>query len=189
MVVAMKVDYHRLKQPAVVFSVLGLTTFLLILVFFLDRSHHTHRWIHLGRVFRSNRPRLAKPALIFFLAFFLENRTRSMDDWRNTLLPAVIPTLVFLGLIVHAARPGNSDCLRRHHGLHSVCRRSAVALSGLWLRSFDTARFYFLIFPVTLIAASASWPFLNPYSDPQRAGFHIIQSLIAVSTGGTPAWV
>ena len=23
-----------------------------------------------------------------------------MDDWRNTLLPAIVPTLVFLGLIV-----------------------------------------------------------------------------------------
>jgi cell division protein FtsW len=26
--------------------------------------------------------------------------------------------------------------------------------------------------------------FLNPYSDPQKTGFHIIQSMIAVSTGG-----
>ncbi len=38
--------------------------------------------------------------MILFLAFFLENRTKSMDDWRNTLIPAVIPTTVFLGLIV-----------------------------------------------------------------------------------------
>jgi cell division protein FtsW len=42
---------------------------------------------------------------------------------------------------------------------------------------------YFLIFRV-------SWrhdrilAFLNPYSDPQGKGFHMIQSLIAVSTGG-----
>jgi len=26
--------------------------------------------------------------------------------------------------------------------------------------------------------------FINPYSDPQGRGFHIIQSLIAVGTGG-----
>src|SRR6185437_8668900 len=43
---------------------------------------------------------IAKPALILFLAYFLESRTRLMDDWRNTLLPAVVPTVVFLGLIV-----------------------------------------------------------------------------------------
>ena len=43
---------------------------------------------------------MAKPALILFLAFFLESRTKSMKDWRNTVLPAVVPTLVFIALIV-----------------------------------------------------------------------------------------
>ena len=36
MVVAMKIDYRRYKNPAVVFSSLGLTTLMLISVFFLD---------------------------------------------------------------------------------------------------------------------------------------------------------
>jgi cell division protein FtsW (lipid II flippase) len=99
MVVAMKVDYKRLQHPALVFSFLGLTTLLLISVFFLDRAHGTHRWFHVGPV--SLQPsELAKPALILFLAWFLENKTKAMDDWRNTLIPAVVPTLVFLGLIV-----------------------------------------------------------------------------------------
>jgi len=88
MIVGMRVDYRRLKHPAVVFTVLGVTTLLLISVFFLDRSHNTHRWIHLGG-FSLQPSELAKPALILFLAYFLESRTKSMDDWRNTLLPAV----------------------------------------------------------------------------------------------------
>ena len=99
MIVAMKVDYHRYKNPAVVFSALGLTAFLLISVFFLDRSHNTHRWIHWAG-FSFQPSELAKPALILFLAFFLESRAKSMDDWRNTLLPAILPTMIFLGLIV-----------------------------------------------------------------------------------------
>src|SRR5579872_795064 len=99
MTVAMKVDYHRLKHPAVVFTVLGVTTSLLIGVFLLDRSHNTHRWIHWGG-FSFQPSELAKPALILFLAFFLESRARVMDDWRNTLLPAIVPTVIFLGLIV-----------------------------------------------------------------------------------------
>ena len=37
MAAAMKIDYRRYKHPAVVFSVLGVTTLLLISVFFLDR--------------------------------------------------------------------------------------------------------------------------------------------------------
>jgi len=86
MFVAMKVDYKRLKHPAMVFLLLGFTTLLLISVFFLDRTHGTHRWFRLGPV--SFQPsELAKPALILFLAWFLENKTKAMDDWRNTLLP------------------------------------------------------------------------------------------------------
>src|SRR2546430_3937526 len=99
MVVAMRVDYRRYKHPALVFSLMGVTTLLLISVFFLDRSHNTHRWIHWGG-FSLQPSELAKPVLILFLAYFLEDRARSMDDWRNTLLPAAVPVLVCLGLIV-----------------------------------------------------------------------------------------
>src|SRR3984893_13012637 len=99
MVVAMKLNYRRYKHPAVVFSLLGLTALMLILVFFLDRAHHTHRWIHWGPL--SLQPsEMAKPALILFLAFFLETRTKSMKDWRNAVLPAAVPTLIFIALIV-----------------------------------------------------------------------------------------
>src|SRR6201997_2740677 len=99
MVIAMKIDYKRLQHPALVFTSLGLTTLFLISVFFLDRAHGTHRWFRVGPI--SFQPsELAKPALILFLAWFLENKTKAMDDWRNTLLPAAAPTAVFLGLIV-----------------------------------------------------------------------------------------
>jgi cell division protein FtsW len=84
MVVAMRVDYRRYKHPALVFSLLGLTTLLLISVFFLDRSHNTHRWFRVG-AFSFQPSELAKPVLILFLAYFLEARTKTMDDWRNTL--------------------------------------------------------------------------------------------------------
>src|ERR1700730_8428421 len=99
MVVAMRVDYRRYKHPALVFSLMGFTTLLLISVFFLDRSHNTHRWIHWGG-FSLQPSELAKPVLILFLAYFLEGRTKTMDDWRNTLVPAAVPVIVFLGLIV-----------------------------------------------------------------------------------------
>jgi len=66
--------------------VIGDHTLLLISVFFLDRSHNTHRWIHAAVLVST--VELAKPVLILFLAYFLEGRVKTMDDWRNTLLPA-----------------------------------------------------------------------------------------------------
>src|ERR1700730_6465179 len=107
MVVATKVDYKRLQHPALVFLLLGFTTLLLISVFFLDRAHGTHRWFHVGPI--SLQPsELAKPALILFLAWLLENKTNAMDDWRNTLIPAVVPTAAFLGLTLAPPSPARA---------------------------------------------------------------------------------
>jgi len=181
MALAAKIDYKRYNHPAIVFSLLGLTTLMLIAVFFLDRAHNTHRWMHWGP-FSFQPSEMAKPALILFLAFFLENRTKSMKDWRNTLLPAVVPTLVFIGLIVFQPDLGTAIAC----AAITVC---VLFVAGMEMRYLGYAflgsllPLYFLIFHVAYRRARIL-AFLDPYSDPQGRGFHIIQSLIAVSTGG-----
>jgi cell division protein FtsW len=181
MVVTMRVDYRRYKHPALVFSLMGFTTLLLISVFFLDRSHNTHRWIHAGG-FSFQPSELAKPVLILFLAYFLDGRAKTIDDVRNTLLPAAAPVLVFLGLIVlepdlgtAIACAGIVACILYIAGMRMRYFAYAVAASLVPL--------YFLIFHVRFRRARIL-AFLNPYADSQKSGFHIIQSLIAVGTGG-----
>jgi len=199
MLVAMQVDYKRLQHPALVFTSLGLTTLFLISVFFLDRAHGTHRWFHLGPV--SFQPsEVAKPAIILFLAWFLANKRQEskssgassrlttrgsqldFDDWRNTLLPAIAPTVVFLSLIVFQPDLGTAIACA---GI-TAC---ILFVAGIRLRYFGYALLASL--PVLyLLISHVSYrrgrilAFLNPYADPQGYGFHIIQSLIAVSTGG-----
>src|SRR6267154_5897573 len=163
MLLAMRFDYRRYKHPAMVFSTLGITTLLLLAVFLLDRSHNTHRWIRMG--FMSLQPsELAKPALILFLAFFLENRSKSLDDWRHTLLPAVIPPALFAVLIV----------LEPDLGTSLVCLGITGAIlyvAGLRLKYFAYAlvpvvpTLYFLLFRVGW-RRDRILAFLNPWSDP-----------------------
>jgi cell division protein FtsW len=182
MAVAMNVDYRRWKKPAVVFTLLGVTALLLVVVFFLDRSHNTHRWIRLGSFMSFQPSELAKPALILFLAYFLEARTKSIDDWRHTLLPAVIPVFLFAGLIVKQPDLGTA----------LVCLGVAAAIlyaAGTRLRYFAYA--LVPIVPAVLyLIVFVPWrwqrilAFLFPDRDPQGIGFHINQSLIAVGTGG-----
>ncbi|MBZ5627930.1 MAG: putative lipid II flippase FtsW [Acidobacteriia bacterium] len=181
MFAAMRLDYRRYKHPAVVFSLMGITTLLLVLVFFLDRSHNTHRWIRLG-VLSFQPSELAKPALILFLAYFLETRTKFMDDWRRTLIPATAPAVVMAALIL----------MQPDLGTALACGAiSAVVLfvAGMSLKYYAWALaplpLFFYVFVVRV-----PWryqrilAFIDPYSDPQGRGFHIIQSLIAVGTGG-----
>src|SRR3989442_5282334 len=100
----------------------------------------------------------------------------------STLLHVVIPSLVFLGLII----------LELDLGTAIACAAITICMlfvGGLDLRYLGCAfgasllPLYFLIFHVAYRRARIL-AFLDPYSDPQGRGFHIIQSLIAVSTGG-----
>jgi len=181
MVLAMKIDYRCYRNPAVVFSLLGITSLMLIAVFFLDRAHHTHRWMHWGP-FSFQPSEMAKPALILFLGFFLAPRTRAINDWRNTVLPAVVPTIVFVGLIVFEPDLGTAIAC----AAITIC---VLFVAGMEMRYLGYAflasllPMYFLIFHVAYRRARIL-AFLDPYADPQGRGFHIIQSLIAVSTGG-----
>lgn len=181
MFILMNVDYKKYKSPTIVFSVVGVTTLLLIAVFFLDEKHNTHRWIRFG-AFSFQPSELAKPALILFLAYFLETRAKTMDDWRRTLIPAVVPTLVFTLLIVKQPDLGTA--------------MACCAITGIVLYVAGMNVKYFAyplaasILPLYLLIFRTPWrfkrilAFMDPYADPQGAGFHMIQSLIAVGTGG-----
>ena len=182
MAVVMRIDYRRWKKPAVVFTLMGVTALLLVAVFFFDRSHNTHRWIRLGSFMSFQPSELAKPALILFLAYFLEARTKSMDDWRHTLLPAVIPVFLFAALIVKQPDLGTA----------LVCLGIAAAIlytAGTRIRYFAYA--LVPIVPTVLyLIVFVPWrwqrmiAFFFPEHDPQGINFQINQSLIAVGTGG-----
>ena len=177
----MKVDYKRYRHPAIVFSLIGIVTLLLISVFFLDRSHNTHRWFRLGPL--SFQPsELAKPAIIIYLAYFLETKAKMMADWKNTLLPAVGPSFVVAALI--AAQPDLGTAI-------AIC---AITLSVLFIAGMELKYFLYPLAAAPIVFYFLVWrvpwrhqrilAFMDPFSDPLGRGFHIIQSLISVSTGG-----
>jgi cell division protein FtsW len=177
----MHLDYRKLNRPGLVFTTLGVTSLFLAAVFLLDRSHNTHRWIKLG--FFSLQPsELAKPAIILFMAHFLESRLRSITDLRHTILPAVAPTVVFCLLIV--AQPDLGTAMTC-----AFITAAILFISGMELKYYAYAvglaavPMYFLLFR-TAWRARRMVAFVDPFADPQGAGFHIIQSLIAVGTGG-----
>ncbi len=180
MLVLMSIDYHRYRTPKVVFPLLGLTVLLLLSVFLLDRSHNTHRWFRAGPL--SFQPsEVAKLALILFLAWFLEQKTKQIQDWHSLIAPVLV-TLVLAGLI--AAQPDL--------GTSIVCFAIAFTtmfVAGARLSYFlyplaaSPVAFYFLVWRVHW-RHERILAYLDPFKDPQGRGFHIIQSLIAVGSGG-----
>ncbi|HYV75517.1 MAG TPA: putative lipid II flippase FtsW [Candidatus Binatia bacterium] len=181
MLLIMNIDYRQYARPTVVFTFLGLTTLLLVAVFAFHDSHNTHRWIKAGPL--SFQPsELAKPAIILYLAYFLESRWQQISDWKHVLLPAAAPSILLALLIVKEPDLGTAvACM--------AITASMLYIAGMKMRYLLYGLLASLL-PLYVLIVRVPWrwhrivAFLDPWKDPQGHGFHIIQSMIAVSTGG-----
>jgi cell division protein FtsW len=181
MTLLMQIDYRKYNRPNVVFPAVAVTVICLLAAFLMRDSHNTHRWIRFG-ILSFQPSELAKPAMVLFLAWFLQSRMQTIDDWRGTILPAALPSLVFIVLILKEPDLGTA----------LVCAGVTALmlyLAGMEMKYLGYAALASL--PVLyLMLFRVKWrrdrllAFVNPEADPLGKGFHIIQSLIAVGTGG-----
>ena len=184
----MRTDYRRLREPAVVYTTVCLVLTMLVGTFFLDKTHATHRWIRFGPV-GIQPSELAKIAIILYLAWFLDLRRRGASslefckrDFLHTILPATAPILAFVLLILLQPDLGTSIDIV----LVATAVLFVAGLSWKWVVAGAAAALpllYVLITHVSYRQARLT-AFLDPGSDPQGAGFQLLQSLIAVGSGG-----
>ena len=185
MVALARVDYHRLRQPAVIFTSFGLILLALLAVLFLDRSHATHRWVRLGPA--SLQPsEFAKIAVVLYLAWFLEMRRQSksydLNDPVHTLAPALGPVLALIILVLLEPDMGTSIMIF----LIALAMFFEAGLSMRYAAGVVLAAIpalYLLIIRVPY-RYNRLLAFLHPDADPQGGGFQLLQSLIAVGSGG-----
>jgi cell division protein FtsW len=184
----MRTDYHRLREPAVVYTAVCVVLLMLVGTFFLDKSHATHRWIKFGPV-GIQPSELAKLAIILYVAWFLDLKRRSAAamefrkaDFLQTILPAVGPILVFVVLILLQPDLGTSvDIVMVATAILFV-----AGLSWKWIAVGAAASLPLLYLLITHVSYRQArlMAFLNPDSDPLGSGFQLLQSLIAVGSGG-----
>jgi cell division protein FtsW len=184
----MKMDYHKLREPAVVYTMLCLVLILLVGTFFLDKFHATHRWIKLGPA-QIQPSELTKLAVILYLAWFLDLRRRASsslefrkEDMMHTIFPAVAPLLICVALIVMQPDLGTSVDIV----LIMTTILFVAGLSWKWLAVGTAGALPILVILIAHVPYRLArfMAFLHPESDPQGAGFQLLQSLIAVGSGG-----
>jgi cell division protein FtsW len=184
----MRMDYRKLREPVVVYSALFAVMLMLVGAFFLDKSHATHRWIRFGPVgFQPSE--IAKLAVILYLAWFLDLKRKSVarleftkKDFLQNILPAIGPIFACVGLILLQPDLGTSVDIV----LIATAILFVAGLSWRWLAAGSAIAFPALA--ILIISApyrmARLLAFLHPDSDPQGAGFQLMQSLIAVGSGG-----
>jgi cell division protein FtsW len=179
---AYRIDYHALRRAApylVLGSVIGL---ILVLVPHVGIAvNGARRWIGYGAL--SLQPsEFAKLALVIYLAHMLSARGDRIVRLVDGLVPLFIFPLLVAGLIVKEPDMGTASLIvltafamyfaagARIPHLLAIAGACSPWVAIMVLRSqYERAR---------ILA------FLNPWKDPQNSGFHIIQSLLALGSGG-----
>jgi len=167
-------------SPLMFFGAAGLTT-LTLLSYVGQRIHGSHRWISLaGFTFQPSE--LLKITLLIYLAYFLERK----NSQPNSFLHSYVPLLIILGL------PSFILLMQPDFGMTVTIVVTSIIL--LFVAQFNIK--HLLISLACLIPAGIGLilmrpyrlqrvlTFLNPWQDPKGSGFQVIQSLIAIGSGG-----
>ena len=179
---AMKVDYADLRKyikPALFASLV-----LLVLVLIPGISREiggARRWFRfIGASFQPSE--LAKMVLIFYLADVLERKQPMIRSFRYGFLPPAAVLGLLVGLVLLQPDLGTAASF----ALVSFIMLFVAEVNLLYMVPFILAAIpvlYLLIFKVgyrrrRIVA------FLDPWADPRGAGFQIIQSFVALGSGG-----
>lgn len=181
MLLTMQFNYQLLKSRRIVYGLLILSTITLLGVFAFSSSNGAHRWLKFHGI--SIQPsELSKLTLAIFLAYFLEKRAGEEGDFWRTFVPAAVIT-GWLALLV-VAEPDFGTAL-----MLVLIFAVVIYTAGARLLHLAMAAAPALLMAVALLIF-VPWrlqrliTFLNPWADPQGKGFQVVQSLIAVGSGG-----
>ncbi len=179
--IVMRIDYRTYRNEQLIWGGLGIVGLMLVAVLFSRPINGSHRWFGFGG-FGIQPSELAKVAAIFFTAYTLDKRMHRIDDVKYVLPPIALIVGGFAALILVEPDFGTSVAL-------CLVVAAMVMAAGLSYRYiFGLAA---LLIPIAgLVLVSAPYrvrrlmAFLNPEADPLGDGFHLLQSLIAVGSGG-----
>ena len=182
MLLAMQFNYQQLKNRRIVYGLLLICTIGLILVFGFSATNGAHRWIKLPG-FSLQPSEISKLALIIFLAYFLEKRAGEEGDFWRTFIPCGIVTGWLAAIVVIEPDFGTAMMLvliftvviytAGARVLHLAMAAAPALVVAAGLLIFVPWRLKRLV------------TFLDPWADQQGSGFQVVQSLIAIGSGGT----
>jgi len=176
----MSVDYRKLQRfskPLIFFSSL----LLLLILLFAKEIGGARRWFRFGPI--SFQPsEFVKFSLIFYLADILSRKQLKIRSFLNGFLPpAIVAGAIILGVLL---QPDLGTAIAM-----AVISALMFFVSGIRIRHILTS--VLALLPVLFVAVfNVSYrrrrilSFLNPWQDPRGIGFQVIQSFLALGSGG-----
>ncbi|MDQ2866551.1 MAG: putative lipid II flippase FtsW [Candidatus Eremiobacteraeota bacterium] len=179
---AYRMDYRVLKKAAPYIFVASLFSLILVLVPHVGIVvNGARRWIGASSI--SFQPsEFAKLALVIYLAAVLSQRGEQILSLVKGLVPLCVPVALMAILVFGEPDMGTASLL--------VMVAFALFFSA-GARVTHLVAIVAATLPAVLVMVLASpykrariFAFVDPWKDPQNTGFHIVQSLFALGSGG-----
>jgi cell division protein FtsW len=168
------------RNPTFIYVLLFLSLGLLALCLAAPAFGGASRWVVFNNL-RYQPSELAKISLVLFLAYSIDQKKEQINRIKN-LAPLLIAIFAVIFLILMEPDYSTAALIL----VISVC---LLFIGGLKLRHFIVpGLFSAAVFALYLIQSpyriARLFAFLSPEKDPLGAGFHVIQSKLAVGSGG-----
>ncbi|HEX6975880.1 MAG TPA: putative lipid II flippase FtsW [Vicinamibacterales bacterium] len=179
--IVMRIDYRNYRQPSIVWAGIALVSLALLVVLFTQPIKGASRWLSVGGI-GLQPSEFAKIVVIVFVASILEKRMDRIDELQHALLPIGIVIGGMVALILVEPDLGTSV---------SILMIAAVMVFAAGIN-------YRYIVGLVLVSLPALYAllafsdyrrrrviaFLDPWSNPLGDSWQMVQSMIAVGTGG-----
>jgi cell division protein FtsW len=178
-----RIDYRRWQSYSLIILLVGIVLLVLVLIPGLGtRSYGSARWIRPVPFFQIQPSEFIKLALVLYMANWLAGKKNRVGEFLHCSLPFLIILALVCWLVVVEPDFGTTVVI------------AATAVSIFFIAG---ANFLHFVTGVTLMAGGlwlvmtqASYrlqrigAWLDPWQDSQGAGWHTIQTLIALGSGG-----
>jgi len=178
---AMHIDYKFWKKMAVPALLLCLVLLVMVLIPGIGgKAGGSSRWIKLPG-FNLQPSEMAKLALIMYMAYSLDKK----QDKVKSFAVGIVPYMIILAILI--------GCLALQPDLGGALTLVAVAMTMLFAAGTRLSHILSMILlatPLLMYKLSRGYhkgrmeAWTNPWSDPEGKGFQIIQSWLALGTGG-----
>lgn len=177
--IASRVPMEYLKKATIPLIVLSLICLLLVFTSLGMSAGGARRWLRLWpSAFQPSE--LVKVAMVIFLAWYMSLRSYRIDSFKSFIIPIVV-----MGVfqVVFLKQPDFGALVSL-----ALLTLSMLFLSGMRLRYLFSLGVLAIPVLFKLISEPYRWKrvtaFLDPWKDPQGSGFQLIQSFIALGSGG-----
>ncbi|MFW6305987.1 MAG: stage V sporulation protein E [Bacillota bacterium] len=182
MIFFMNIDYHVYQKNSkliLFFTIIGL---VLVLIPGIGRvAGGSRRWIGIGPI-GVQPSELAKLGLVIYLSYYFSRKNEKIKSFIDGVLPTLIILGVVFSLILMEPDLGTAVTIA---GTFFLMLFAAGAKYG-HLASLIAAGIPMIIYFIFSeeYRKERLLSFLNPWADPLDTGYHIIQSLLALGSGG-----